>query len=79
VVRRLMADRVPPGHLDRPKRGFNLPIRRWARHHPGMIDAALDRLADAGVIRRPRITLFKNEQVWALLVLDRWIQRFGGL
>jgi asparagine synthase (glutamine-hydrolysing) len=79
VVRQLMADRIPPGHFDRPKKGFNLPIRRWVRRHPGMIDAALDRLADAGVIRRPRITMFKNEQVWALLVLDRWLERFGGL
>jgi asparagine synthase (glutamine-hydrolysing) len=79
LVRRLMADRIPPGHFDRPKRGFNLPIRRWVRRHQGMIDAALDRLSDAGVIRRPRIAVFKNEQTWALLVLDRWLERFGGL
>ncbi len=79
VIRNLMADRVPPGHFDRPKRGFNLPIRRWVRRHPGMMDAALDRLAEAGIIRRPRITKFKHDQVWTLLVLDRWLERFNGL
>jgi len=77
VVRHLMADRIPPGHFDRPKRGFNLPIRRWVRQRPGMVDRALDRLAEWGVIRRPRTSRFKNEQTWTLLVLDRWLQKYG--
>ena len=72
-----MADRVPAGHFDRPKRGFNLPIRDWVRRRPALLDGALDRLADAGLIRRQRIAHLKNEQAWALLVLDRWISRFG--
>ncbi len=72
VIRELMKDRVPLGHFDLPKRGFNLPIRQWLRRHPGMLDSALDRLADFGLIRRPRIANFKGEQAWALLVLDRW-------
>jgi asparagine synthase (glutamine-hydrolysing) len=77
VVRRLMSDRVPEGLFDRPKRGFNLPIRDWVRRRPALLDSALDRLADAGLIRRPRIAHLKNEQAWALLVLDRWVGRFG--
>jgi len=79
VIRHLMTDRVPPGHFNRPKRGFNLPIRQWVRRHPGLLDGALARLADAGLIRRPRIAHFKNEQTWALLVLDRWLTTAGGL
>jgi asparagine synthase (glutamine-hydrolysing) len=77
VLRQLMADRVPPGHFDLPKRGFNLPIRRWVKRHPGLLDGALDRLADAGLIRRPRVVHLKNEQAWTLLVLDRWVTSSG--
>ncbi len=75
LVRRLMEDRLPPGHLERPKRGFNLAIRRWARKSPGLLDGALHRLADSGIIRRPRLFSPTNEQTWALLVLDRWLAR----
>ena len=79
VVRRLMADRVPPGLLDRPKRGFNLPIRRWVARRPELLRGALDRLADGGIIRRPRAVGFTGEQAWALLALDRWLTASGGL
>jgi len=79
VIRRLMSDRVPPGHFERPKRGFNLPIRQWLRQYPKLLDDALDRLADAGLIRRPRWAHFKGEQAWTLLVLDRWLVASGGL
>ena len=73
VVRRLMAGRVPAGLFDRPKRGFNLPIRRWVARRPRLLSAALDRLAEAGIIRRPRALSFTGEQAWALLSLDRWV------
>ena len=79
VIRRLMGDRVPPGHFDRPKRGFNLPIRQWLRQYPRLLDGALDRLADAGLIRRPRWAHFKGEQAGALLVLDRWLTESDGM
>jgi hypothetical protein len=79
VVRRLMAGRVPSGLFDRPKRGFNLPIRRWVARRPRLLRVALDRLADAGIIRRPRALGFTGEQAWALLTLDRWMTSSGAL
>jgi asparagine synthase (glutamine-hydrolysing) len=79
VVRRLMAERVPPGIFDRPKRGFNLPIRRWVARRPRLLGDALDRLAEAGIIRRPRALGFTGEQAWALLTLDRWMTSSGSL
>ncbi len=79
VVRRLMAGRVPAGLFDRPKRGFNLPIRRWVARRPRLLRVALDRLADAGIIRRPRALGFTGEQAWALLTLDRWMTSSGAL
>jgi asparagine synthase (glutamine-hydrolysing) len=77
IIRRLMEPRLPAGHLDRPKSGFNLPIRRWVRSQPEVLKSALDRLADVSVIRRPQWTSFGSEQIWSLLVLDRWLQRNG--
>ena len=79
VVRRLMAERVPAGLFERPKRGFNLPVRRWVARRPRLLDDALDRLAEAGVIRRPRALGFTGEQAWALLTLDRWMTSSGAL
>jgi asparagine synthase (glutamine-hydrolysing) len=79
VVRRLMEGRVPAGLFDRPKRGFNLPIRRWVARRPRLLRGALDRLADTGIIRRPRAFGFTGEQAWALLSLDRWMTSSGAL
>ena len=34
VLRKLMRERLPPGHLERPKQGFGLPIKRWLAQDP---------------------------------------------
>jgi len=78
VMRRLMEDRVPQGFFDRPKRGFNLPIRNWVSKDPALLERALDRLSKAGLIRRLSNPSFTHEQTWSLLVLDRWLSQ-GGL
>jgi len=78
VLRRLLAPRLPEGHLDQPKRGFNLAIGRRARRTPELLRGALARLARHGLIRRHRIFNPTNEQVWALLTLDRWLLRHDG-
>jgi hypothetical protein len=31
LVRKLMEPRLPPGHLNRPKSGFGLPVHRWLK------------------------------------------------
>ncbi len=77
LVRRLMDPRVPPGHFDRPKRCFNLPIRRWVNRHPERLRGALERLAGAGLIVPPKRPHFSNEQYWMLLTLDRWMTQAG--
>jgi asparagine synthase (glutamine-hydrolysing) len=77
VLRRLMEPRLPAGHLDRPKGGFNLPIRRWIKSHAELLRAARNRLADARILRRPLFARFSSEQVWTILVLDRWMTDNG--
>ena len=74
LVRRLMEPRLPPGHLNRPKSGFGLPVHRWLKHNPAVLQAAVRRLMERGVLRRPVTTEFRR--AWYLLVLDRWFSAF---
>jgi asparagine synthase (glutamine-hydrolysing) len=75
LVRRLMEPRLPAGHLDRPKAGFGLPVHRWLRRHPKLLEQAVARLRERGVLRRPVRAEFRR--AWYLLVLDRWFTAFG--
>ncbi len=74
LVRRLMEPRLPQGHLDRPKSGFGLPVHRWLRRHPEVLQGAVARLMERGVLRRSVSTEFRR--AWYLLVLDRWFAAF---
>jgi asparagine synthetase B (glutamine-hydrolysing) len=74
LVRRLMEPRLPPGHLNRPKSGFGLPVHRWLRRHPQVLRGAVERLMARGVLQRPVSSEFRR--AWYLLVLDRWFTCF---
>jgi asparagine synthase (glutamine-hydrolysing) len=75
LVRSLMEPRLPPNHLDRPKSGFGLPVHRWLKQNPTLLQDAVRRLKDRGVLRRAVGTEFRR--AWYLLVLDRWFTAFG--
>jgi asparagine synthase (glutamine-hydrolysing) len=74
LVRRLMQPRLPPGHLERPKSGFGLPVHRWLKEHPHVLHQAVERLRARGVLRRTVGVEFRR--AWSLLVLDRWFTAF---
>jgi asparagine synthase (glutamine-hydrolysing) len=74
LVRRLMEPRLPPGHLNRPKSGFGLPVHRWLKKHPQVLQDAVARLMARGILRRPVSTEFRR--AWYVLVLDRWFTAF---
>jgi asparagine synthase (glutamine-hydrolysing) len=78
LLRDWLAKRVPASVIERPKRGFSMPVRRWIETDPSPLDAALTRLEREGWLRtrrrprrRPRLG---SDQIWCLLVLDRWMQ-----
>jgi asparagine synthase (glutamine-hydrolysing) len=75
LVRELMQPRLPPGHLERPKSGFGLPVHRWIRRHPQLLKDAVARLMERGVLRRSVSGEFRR--AWSILVLDRWFTAFG--
>jgi asparagine synthase (glutamine-hydrolysing) len=74
LVRRLMQPRLPPGHLQRPKSGFGLPVHRWLQQNPRLLRQAVERLRSRGVLRRAVGVEFRR--AWSLLVLDRWFCAF---
>ncbi len=69
-VRALMEPRLPPGHLDRPKSGFGLPVHRWIAANPRLLAEAVGRLRERGVLGRSVGPQFRR--AWYLLALDRW-------
>jgi asparagine synthase (glutamine-hydrolysing) len=75
LVRRLMEPRLPQGHLNRPKSGFGLPVHRWLRRNPKLLQGAVGRLMDRGVLQRTVGSEFRR--AWYLLVLDRWFTAFA--
>jgi asparagine synthase (glutamine-hydrolysing) len=75
LVRRLMEPRLPPNHLERPKSGFGLPVHRWMKRHPALLQDAVRRLMERGVLRQTVGTEFRR--AWYLLVLDRWFTAFA--
>jgi asparagine synthase (glutamine-hydrolysing) len=74
LVRQLMEPRLPPAHLNRPKSGFGLPVHQWLKRHPKLLQDAVRRLMDRGILKRPVSSEFRR--AWYLLVLDRWFTAF---
>ncbi len=75
LVRRLMEPRLPPNHLNRPKSGFGLPVHRWLRQNPKLMQDAVQRLRERGVLRRAVGSEFRR--AWYVLILDRWFSAFA--
>jgi asparagine synthase (glutamine-hydrolysing) len=74
LVRQLMEPRLPPQHMNRPKSGFGLPVHQWLKRHPMLLQEAVRRLMDRGVLKRAVSGEFRR--AWYLLVLDRWFTAF---
>jgi asparagine synthase (glutamine-hydrolysing) len=89
VLRQAVADLVPREVLERPKRGFGVPIRRWFRGP--LRDAVADVLTsqrarerglfDARFVRalldeHRRGRRDQSVRLWGLLMLERWCARF---
>jgi asparagine synthase (glutamine-hydrolysing) len=92
VLKRAVADLLPPGILERRKHGFGLPIGEWFR-------GELRGMARDTLLARPRLgaflradslerllrehdggTIDRGHQLWTLLTHELWLRRhgFGG-
>ena len=88
ILKAAFADWLPRDFMDRPKKGFSVPLTRWLRE-----DLA-DMMRDTLVSRRTLSRWFRQEEVeryvaehvsgrgshstrlWPLLVLALWVERF---
>jgi asparagine synthase (glutamine-hydrolysing) len=75
LVRELMEPRLPANHLNRPKSGFGLPVHRWLKENPKLLQDAVRRLQDRGVLQRSIGVEFRR--AWYVLILDRWFTAFA--
>ncbi len=79
---------LPPGALDRPKQGFVIPLNKWLREgllarfdeeclsSNSRVAEWMDRDAVTGMRQEP-IAEKPRKDLYALLVLERWLQRWG--
>jgi len=92
VLRRLLADRLPPALFDRPKMGFMIPVVEWLRGPlRDWAEALLEprRLADGGFLDpteiRRRWHGFQagirdwHGLIWVVLMWQAWRERHPGL
>ncbi|OGR40273.1 MAG: asparagine synthase (glutamine-hydrolyzing) [Desulfovibrionales bacterium GWA2_65_9] len=91
LLKRAVADLLPPALLESPKRGFVLPLTAWTRGRlRGRIEAALapERLERQGLFTRaawdqvvaPHLSgaQERTQQVWTLFMFQLWHERFVG-
>jgi asparagine synthase (glutamine-hydrolysing) len=88
LLRRAVADLVPPAIMRRTKRGFGLPLRRWMKNDlAGLVgDVLFDRTArerglfEPDEVRRLVASVDRErdapDRVWTLLVLELWFREF---
>lgn len=77
ILRNAMASHLPPGILDRPKKGFGMPVGKWFRDgvlEPG--EARWGRPETAREIHRRHLGNRADERgfLWSLLVVNRWME-----
>jgi asparagine synthase (glutamine-hydrolysing) len=81
---------VPDKIINRPKRGFELPLRDWFRGplRP-MVEGVLaeDKIESAGVLSPKAVRLMVHRhmegfddlslQIWSFMVLQKWLEKYG--
>jgi len=89
LLRKYAAPLFPPGHLDRPKKGFTLPIREWFRDGLYRLGCELllsHRLAERNLFDTDYIRLLFDQhrrgsqnhhyRLWALVCFELWCRTF---
>lgn len=90
ILRRVMAGRLPPAVLAKPKEGFSIPLKHWLR---GELRPLMHDLLSAETVRRrgyfaPEcVSRWVSEhlarkanhshRLWALMVFELWHQKLG--
>jgi asparagine synthase (glutamine-hydrolysing) len=88
ILKEAFADWLPPGFMDRPKKGFSVPLSRWLKEDLAdmMRDTLVSKKTLARWFRQDVIERYVDEHVsgrvshstrlWPLFVLAMWADRF---
>jgi len=88
ILKAAFADWLPRGFMDRPKKGFSVPLTRWLREDLAdmMRDTLVSRKTLSHWFRQEKVERYVAEHVsgrashstrlWPLLVLALWVERF---
>ena len=88
ILKEAFKDWLPAGFMDRPKKGFSVPLSKWLREDlaPMMQDLLLGQKRLAPWFEQPVIERYVREHIageaghstrlWPLFVLALWIERF---
>jgi asparagine synthase (glutamine-hydrolysing) len=89
ILKEAFKDWLPPGFMDRPKKGFSVPLSRWLKDDLGDLlrDTLLDKRTLAPWFRQEPVERTvadhlsgrgsHSSRLWPLLVLALWVERFG--
>ncbi|HEX6385860.1 MAG TPA: asparagine synthase (glutamine-hydrolyzing) [Anaerolineae bacterium] len=90
ILRRVMANRLPPAVLEKPKEGFSIPLKHWLRGElrPLMTDLlATDTVRRRGYFVPECVARWVSEhlerkanhshRLWALMVFELWHRQIG--
>lgn len=91
LLKRAMRGLLPDEIIDRPKRGFGVPVARWMKEdlRPALLDElSPDRLRRQGLFDPGAVAAIvddhlagrrdRRKQLWTLFVFQRWHGAFGG-
>jgi len=88
ILKEAFRDWLPPGFMDRPKKGFSVPLSRWLREDlaPMMQDLLVGQKCLSPWFDQRSIERYVREHIggeaahstrlWPLLVLALWVERF---
>ena len=88
ILKEAFKDWLPPGFMDRPKKGFSVPLSRWLREDlaPMMQDLLIGQKRLAPWFQQKTVERYVTEHVngvaghstrlWPMFVLALWIERF---
>jgi asparagine synthase (glutamine-hydrolysing) len=88
ILKQAFADWLPKGFMDRPKKGFSVPLSRWLKEDLGdmMRDTLVSRKTLAAWVRQDVVERYVDEhlsgrgshssRLWPLFVLALWVERF---
>jgi asparagine synthase (glutamine-hydrolysing) len=89
ILKRAMADALPSGIADRPKKGFGIPVAEWLKaelREPMLDELSPERLRRQGIFEPAAVQALISEhlagrrdhrkQLWTLLVFQLWHRRW---